>query len=85
MESYLIFIACMIVLLLLFGLCFLYLRCRLMEQRKNDSIIRHIHEQDRLSKELERLRIEDDMLRRLLIDKMGSPPTEAGTGEAKNK
>lgn len=67
--------------------------CRRMERRKNLGILRAVHEQDRLAKELERARIEKETIERVLRSKLPesgerhaappkTPPTSAPNQDA---
>ncbi|WP_373155455.1 hypothetical protein [Bacteroides cellulosilyticus] len=66
MSDYALLIASVIVCCLLAAVLLMYLHCRRMKRNCNMMIVEYLREHDRLTKELERTRIEKDTIEKLL-------------------
>ena len=70
MDYYTIFILLGGIFLLLIVLCLLYLHHKKMLRKKDFSIVRKVHELDRVIKEFERIHAEKELLKELLNRKL---------------
>lgn len=70
MNEWIIILSLMVALAALTTASLTYCCCRKMQREKNHSIVRILHEQDLLAKELEHIRIEKETIERLLTAKL---------------
>lgn len=70
MNNYILLIALAITFCSLAAAVFLFLHCRRVEKNCNISIVRSIHEQDRVTRDLERTRIEKQAVENVLTARL---------------